>query len=898
MRVAPRVASALLAAFVALSAATPARSQSALRSSILGTVRDTSGAVLVDASVIVRGPGLPGGLVTTTTHAAGEYRVTGLVPGEFSVRAEAAGFTPLVRHGLLVPLESTVVVDLVLEVAGPADVVEVSIPAPTVDPTSSAAPTGLSRAQITELPTSRNPADLLNLAPGVSLDVAFGGTRGSNDVRIEGVSLVEPSLGNSWTSVSYGWLDQAQVVALGASAEYNGSTGAITSAVLRSGTNRVRGTFEYHFIDESWTGDNTKAVRAQWGPAVRPKTLDVWRDVTGDVGGPVVRDHLWFFGGVQLGQYDYRGYGFPGPGHTSEDRWRVLAKLDGAPVGRLRMSGFYQREDTSIDGYALGPGGYGPYLEATQTAELPNDLWNARASWQLGASTLLEGRVGGYRGYSDYEPRPPATREGPVPIRDVVLGAFLNTAPIYLVERRRNVEASITLSQAWQARGTHDLKVGLEHANDRAAKEVGTVSGRVLYVRGEEPVQMEAWAGDVVDTSSRRTGVFVQHRWITPWQLTFEPGLRLDANRGSIPVRGQVFSTTPVAPRLGVAWDVRSDHRTVVRTHVGRYHDRVFTNLFAGNDVTHRSDRIAYAPDGSGGWTEIYRYGEGFDVPVGGDLAQPRVDQAVIGVEHEVVRDVAATAQYIHREFGDFIGYWNEAVAFDTFTLQDPGADGRLGTADDGGILTGVRRTNATNSYQLANPERAWRRYDAVQFIVNKRASQGWHLQASWTWSRTQGTIGNQPNTNAAYWDLSPLGNANARARPPGRVAFDFNEAKVLGAWRVPWLWGGVIGGVWRWQTGIRWARVVNSGAPYNVSVPAEPPGAREGPAIASLDLRFEKTFPLGWRGATLGLLVDVFNATNEGAPLSINGTSGQFFGRPSNYTDPRMARVGVRTVF
>jgi hypothetical protein len=107
-----------------------------------------------------------------------------------------------------------------------------------------------------------------------------------------------------------------------------------------------------------------------------------------------------------------------------------------------------------------------------------------------------------------------------------------------------------------------------------------------------------------------------------------------------------------------------------------------------------------------------------------------------------------------------------------------------------------------------------------------------------------------------------------------------------------------MLGGVWRWRTGIRWARTVNSGPPYRVTVWAEEPGAREGPAIASLDLRFEKTFPLGWRGATLGLLVDVFNATNEGAPLGIIGTSGQLFGRPSNFTDPRMVRVGVRAVF
>ena len=887
----------LVVCLVVLAASGVGRAQSALRSTVLGTVRDGSGAVLVGAQLTLRGPGLPNGAISVATNATGEYRFADLVAGTFSLHAEAARFSPLQRAGIVVPLESTIVIDVTMAVAGPSDVVEVSAPTPMVDVTSSGSPTRLSRAVLTEVPTSRTLADLVNLAPGVALDVAYGGTQGSNDVRIEGVSLVEPALGNSWTSVSYSWLDQAQVVALGAAAEYNGSTGAITSAVLRSGSNRVNGQFDYHFTDDGWTSDNTGELRATWGTFVRPKTLDEWWDASGDAGGPVLRDRLWYFAGLQASRYAYRAYGFAGPGVTDEKRWRGLAKLDGAPGAQVHVSAMFQREDTDIDGYALGPGGYGPNIEASQTASIPNDLWNARASWQIRPTTLLEGRFGGYAGKSDYEPRPPATRDGPIPVRDVATSAFRNAAPIYLVTANRNAEASATLSHLFSRAGTHDVKLGLEFARDRSRKEVGAVSGQVLTVNGDLPIELQTWPGDVTTTENARTSVFLQDRWMTPWRLTFEPGLRIDANRGDVPVKGRVFSTTPIAPRFGVAWDVRVDHRTVVRAHVGRYNDRAFTYLISNLDVSHRSDRVFYAPGPGGTWVESYRYAEYFDVPVARRLDQSRVDQAVVGIEQQVLGDLSVKGQYIHRSFGDFLGYWNEALTLTTFPVTDPGPDGIRGNADDGGTLTGVRRTNTADAYVLGNTD-GRRTYDAVQFVAVKRASKGWHVQGSYTWSRTNGTIGNQANTNAGYWDLSPGGNVNARMRPEGRPTFDFNEVKVFGAWRVSWLWGGVFSGIWRWQTGVRWARTVSSGSPYFVTVFTEAPGTRVGPAITSLDLRAEKTIPLGWRGARAGVRVDVFNATNAGAPLAYFQGSGPYFGRPTNYTDPRVVRAGLTVEF
>ena len=94
----------------------------------------------------------------------------------------------------------------------------------------------------------------------MTASIAYGGTQGSNGVAIDGVSLVESNKGDDRISLNYDWLDHVQVVALGANAEYGGTTGAIASGVLRSGTNRFSGLGEYLWIRPGWTSDNTESL--------------------------------------------------------------------------------------------------------------------------------------------------------------------------------------------------------------------------------------------------------------------------------------------------------------------------------------------------------------------------------------------------------------------------------------------------------------------------------------------------------------------------------------------------------------------------------------------------------------------------------------------------------------
>ena len=206
--------------------------------------------------------------------------------------------------------------------------------------------------------------------------------------------------------------------------------------------------------------------------------------------------------------------------------------------------------------------------------------------------------------------------------------------------------------------------------------------------------------------------------------------------------------------------------------------------------------------------------------------------------------------------------------------------------------------------FVLTNPAGAFRHYDAVQVTGRKRYSRRWQMQASYTWSRTAGPVGNESHTNVAFFDLSPGGvftgaqksisEANRRSR------FDpTHEVKILGTYRMP-LWGGVgVSGVYVYRTGSTWERWAFVGNPDGFFVfRAEPRGSRRIPATNNLDLRIEKTFPLHRGSGTLGVFADVFNVANHGAASSFAIFSGSNFCQPNGWVDPRILRLGVRFTF
>lgn len=895
--------------------AAPARlsAQTLQRSSIVGVVLDTTGAPVPGATVTLGGVSVLGGVRDAATQSDGRYRFSTLLPGAYSVTARAPGFQSTRQADVDLPVETTYTVDLTLQPSPVAEHVEVRSEPPLIDVTTAAIPALFARTLLQNLPTGRTLESVLNLAPGVTDNVAFGGTQGSNGISIDRVSLVEPYLGRTWVPVSYNWLESVQVVALGSSAEYGQSTGAIANGIVQSGGNLFTGLGEYMGAVPSWTGDNVKALGAQFQKAFTPRTVLASWDANVQAGGPLRRDRLWVFAGAGTVRDRFRPFGYEGAEASARSEPRGVIKLDGALAHGLRAVALYQRDVSTVVGDQLGPGT--PTLTTAGDRRRRNNLWNAQIFWTVGSNTELSAGSSGYGGRVSLDPHPPGGLDGPPPQNDWVTGIVTGNILNYERDDRRAATSAFRIAHSGRLLGrSHDLVAGFERESTRARSFYRPPGGRVDTLFDGVLQWTTLTSGSLTRTRNTRTTLFLQDRWRVHDRLTLEPGLRIERYTGAVPDRGSVFRTGLSGPRVGAAWDVMGDHHTVARAHYGRYYDMPFSYIYSFQDSAAISTRIRMIEVAPGVFEEVSRESDG--VPgfsIDPHLRQSHVDQWVAGVERQVARDLAAETRYVHRRFGNFIGYVDRRLDdWTSFQVTDPGPDGRAGTKDDGRQLTGYVPywwpDNAQWDLTISNPEGAFRRYDALQFLARKRQSRAWEGQASYTWSRSVGTVTGTAGNNATLTNLSPYGFGGApggttsfRDQGTTRSRFDYSEFKLLGWYHARWLSGATAGFVYRWHTGTRWHRTASVQSPvhdYVDFIVAEPPFSRRAPSIAQLDLRLEKTFRLASSVRRLGVYLDALNATNAGRALSYVRRSGPRFGEPSAWTDPRTMRAGVRYTF
>ena len=450
----------VLAAAVFYVSSASALAQSASDPQSKAPFLTSRGAVLVGATVTLSGDRLLGGTRGATTNRTGRYRFAELLPGTYTVAAIAASFERTSREDIALPVETTYTVNVALAVAGISVAVEVPARGALIDVRSAATPTLFTEPMLYDLPTARTLQSVLAaFTPGVTTttplygyvgEVAFGGTQGSNGFSVDGVTLTESSLGDQWSQVNYNWLEQVQVVGLGAPAEYGTSTGAIVNGVLRSGSNRFHGMGEWLTIRPSWSGNNLGDYPEDLEKPVPPKTIRSWWDLNGQLGAPLVRDRLWLFGGASRCATSIGATASRGPRRPDEGTGRLIAKLDAALTRRWMLQGFVTRDASDVIGERLSS--YNPTPEGSPDKFTRTRAWNARATGMLSANTVAELRTSGYAGTINYEPHPPATLDGPPQSRDAVTeesSAVTRSGTTSIVRRSpRQRSSGITMTAA------------------------------------------------------------------------------------------------------------------------------------------------------------------------------------------------------------------------------------------------------------------------------------------------------------------------------------------------------------------------------------------------------------------------------------------------------------------
>jgi hypothetical protein len=895
------------AAAIAIVISSAAMAQTPFSSSITGTVRDGSGALVPGATIAITGSALIGGTMSAPSAEDGTYRFSQLPSGDYDVAVTAAGFRPLKCVGVRVRSGATVTVDHQLEVAGVTDAMVIRAAAPVVDVRNPGVPVRIDEDLLKNLPTPRSIAGLINLAPGIASDVAFGGSQEGNEILIDGVRMTGPAFQEPTLHANPNWVKEINVVALGAPAEYGGFSGAAAFATIRSGANRFSGLGEFWTTQPGWLSSNTEELSASLQQQFNSRELLHWYDSSAQLGGPLVRDRLWFFGGLQYARHNDRPAGYGGPGSTDERDRQFIFKPTASISPRIRLEGFIQHGTDRITGEGIF---VGAPIETSNDVWAPQTSWNANATWTLDDRTIVEARYGGYDSRRWADPHPPATIDGPSSHYNASTGVWSHSTNYYSRDDASVHTAAALVMHHLDAGlgGGHELRAGVEFEATSARQQYRYPGGRNFVDFLDAPSQVEVWAGQDVEATTGRNVLHAQDTWRLSHRLTLSPGLRFEWNRGSVPNQKNVFRTQTVAPRFGIAWDVTADHRTVARLHYGRYFDAIFSSRIAQEDRSEVNQSVVYRVDAPDRWVELFRSSTQDTFEIDSDLEHSHVDQLIVGVERELLSEISLQAQYIRRRFDTFMGLIDTGSVYVPIQLRDPGPDGRLNTADDGAMLDVFNLTNPGNMRVVyTNPENAFNKYDAVQLVGRKRFSNDWQMQGSYTWSENRGTVGNRWHVNAARFDLGQPGrfvNPNLGINAYGRASFDpTHEAKFLGSYRVPY-WGGfMLSGVYRYMTGQAWSRtaVVTGFAQGTQRIRIDPQGTERLPAINRLDIRVEKTLSI--HSSTLGLFADVFNVWNQGVPNSdvteaVMSNSGPRFGQPNAWVDPRMLRLGIRASF
>jgi hypothetical protein len=297
--------------------------QSTVTGAISGNVTDPQGSVVPNATITVTNIGT-NNATTVTSNADGGYRVSNLQPGTYRLEASVSGFAPAKAENIVVEVGQTTNVDLPLSLGTAVAEVEVTGEAPVINTNDATNATNINQTSINELPVNgRRASDFVLLTPASVPDGPFGlisfrGVSGLlNNSTVDGgdnnQSFQSEERGRTRISyvVSQASIREFQVNTSNYSAEYGRSAGAVVNSVTKSGTNEFHGQLFEYYRNNKFGARNPRAVRSFFANGVTTtegyKPKDVRHQFGGAIGGPIVKDRLFFFF-----SYDQQKRNFPG----------------------------------------------------------------------------------------------------------------------------------------------------------------------------------------------------------------------------------------------------------------------------------------------------------------------------------------------------------------------------------------------------------------------------------------------------------------------------------------------------------------------------------------------------------------------------------------------------------
>jgi Carboxypeptidase regulatory-like domain len=612
---------------------------------IAGIVRDASGGVLPGVTVEATSPALIEKVRSTVTDGTGQYRLENLAPGVYSVSYALPGFTTIVRESVQLQSGVVVTINTDLRVGGLQETITVTGETPVVDVQSS---TRMQRViddeVVAALPASRGYGNLLQTVAGIQATGAAnsganpvmnfftsrGGRSNEGTVQIDGMNVGSAFNGGGVSSYGYDTANsqEVQITVAGGLGETDRG-GPQFNLVPKAGGNTFSGTVFGSTAGKWSQGDNLDDGLRAFGITEVPQIIKNW-DTSFALGGPIMRDKVWFFGVLRtFGNHNdvagvYANLNAANPAawnyvkddavkeRLAEDKKIAGVRLTSQITARNKVSAFwdyqkacqggaFQKDGDQCRGRGddwVAVGAFGSWSpEASHVWDdrerIQQYSWTSPVTNKLlleaGYSQFLS-NWGGQTpaGALDYAPFIPVTEQSTLagtPLNNFVYHGFAGLGNNY---QSHNVWRA---SMAYVT-GTHSLKVGYQAAYE-VTDSFGNFPTHGLAYRfnNGQPNQLTQritpWQQG---NRTRYDGFYAQDQW-TRGRVTVQGALRYEHAWSFFPegksglledsVFGGAAYTLPaadgvkgyhdIAPRMGVAYDVFGNGKTAIKANLSKY---------------------------------------------------------------------------------------------------------------------------------------------------------------------------------------------------------------------------------------------------------------------------------------------------------------------------------------
>jgi hypothetical protein len=774
----------------------------------------------------------------------------------------------------------------------------------------------------------------------------YGSTAGGQTPMVDGINT--DGTGGYFDAGSF---QEVQIRSGGSDAEFP-TAGMTFNGIVKSGGNQFHGEGLYQWETAKLQSSNIDAdLRARGVTGNNP--IDRYFDLNANIGGRIVRDRLWFFASGRSQQYRAQLAGFAGgpgadgvyftadddPGFQTDTLSNGTAKVSGQLTSNQKLAGFYsynRKYTPDRQGSVFVP------HEAAGEYTFPTYIAKGEWTWTPSSRSL----VNAFAGRSHWTSLEVPYTDNPTTF-DIATqrwtGAVVNSVG-------QDVTPAGSNSSRWQYNasysyfipkwvGEHQLKTGIEFTREfydkyeiaRGPGTGGTGNDFQQQLNNGLPFQVLLYNNPFVSHNNvHNQSVYVRDDWRLGNRLTIGAGLRWERYHAYLPAQTKPVGTWSAyfpatdypyqdlydwkafAPRVGVSYALTADNKTALKASYGRFNsvlrasDSVTIRTFNKNDYSAllyrwndtNGDKV-FQPTELGAFVNAQG---GSSTIFNPDIQQPVVNEVTLQLQRELMSNFSVRAGYVFKNVPRQFQLVNLARPYSTYDQPiqriDPGPDGRVGTADDGGPLTyyDVNPAYAGAAFfqsTYVNTPGFTDHYSNFEISADKRMSNGWQLLASYLATKRDVWIG---SGNAAGVPLTP----NDEFFPKDET-WD-KTVRLTGSYLAKW--GIETAAVYEYQSGLALARtVVFAGATSGLkqlstlTLRMEPIGATRLPGISLLNLRVGKQIRLG-KSSRLSLTADLFNTLNTNVPTGESVQSGPSYGTISTIVNPRIGRLGVTYAF